>query len=354
MRRLSTGERRAWTAALATCAAGLTASGCFLTQAAIGHLDLQAQAEPIERLLRRGVVPARLGELLGQRREISAFAARHGLAATEHYQSYAELEREAAVWVVTACEPLRFRLKTWSFPLVGSFPYLGFFDPADATRYAAELADDGWDVHVRGAAAYSTLGWFSDPLLSTMLTRGPATVGDFVNTVLHESVHATLHLHDQGYFNESIALFVADGLTPLYLAERYGAGSAALRGYLAVEARRAERGATLQRTYQALAALYDAPLDDAAKRQQKTALLAALQAELGSAAPPNNAMLEGYRSYRVGQAGLARLLAACGGEHRRLLGALSTLAPSDFNAPHLAELDPLFDRLTRAGCPAAR
>src|SRR5690606_34569810 len=144
-------------------------------------------------------------------------------------------DREAATWVVSACESLSFKPKQWRFPIVGSFTYLGWFDHPSAEEYAEELRKEGWDVDVRGAAAYSTLNWFRDPVLSTMIPRGKHDVGSLVNVVLHESVHATIYLKDQAYFNESLASFVADRMTFDYLSEKYGETSEEWKAFLEVE-----------------------------------------------------------------------------------------------------------------------
>src|SRR5205814_2292022 len=98
-----------------------------------------------------------------------------------------------AVWVVSACEPLRFHSKEWGFLFVGSFPYLGWFDLENARRFRDELRAEGWDADLRGAAAYSTLGYFRDAVLSSMIPEGDEALGELVNVVLHESVHATLY-----------------------------------------------------------------------------------------------------------------------------------------------------------------
>src|SRR5206468_11910645 len=129
---------------------------------------------------------------------------------------------------VSACEKLRFQSKVWNFPFVGSFPYLGWFDLEDGRSFARELKaeDNGkWDVDLRGAAAYSTLGWFRDPVVSSMIPEGKEALGELVDVVLHESTHATYYISGQAFFNESIASFVADKLTPFYLDAKLGKGS---------------------------------------------------------------------------------------------------------------------------------
>src|SRR5690606_33885389 len=134
-----------------------------------------------------------------------------GLNRTRNYDHYADLQRPAAVWVVQAAPRLELTERAWSFPIVGTVPYLGFFDETEAQAFARELelAED-LDVDVRTAAAYSTLGWLRAPVLSTMIADGPEALGELVNIVLHESVHATVYVPGQSAFDESLASFVAD------------------------------------------------------------------------------------------------------------------------------------------------
>jgi predicted aminopeptidase len=320
----------------------------YLTQATWGQLDLMARAQPIERILARGDAPPALAELLEQVPAIKAWGSRHGLATSANYETYAQLDRDAAVWVVTACAPLAFEPESWSFPLLGSFPYLGWFDRGDALAFADDLARTGLDVHVRGASAYSTLGWFRDPVLSTMLTRGASVAGDFINTVLHESVHATVYVDGQGTFNESLALFVADRMTPVYLEE---AGErAALRHYLAEETRRERDGARVLRAYAHLDAVYATNASPLSKLIEKHRTLLALERELDARAPINNASLAGYRTYRVGQGQFAALLARCDNDWRRFLETVARVAPESFVEDQQEDLDSVLGELLGDGC----
>ncbi len=334
--------------------AALVSQGCFsagyLAQAARGELGILRAARSIPEVVAGGEVPAEVGRLLLSVRAIKAYGQAQGLEPTRNYGRYADLHRPAAVWVVQACAPLSFDVRHWSFPVVGSIPYLGFFEERAARSYAASLSPEGLDVDVRGAGAFSTLGWFRDPVLSTMLARGDAALGDLANTVLHESVHATLYVNDQSAFDESLASFVADRLTVRWLIAVLGSEAAETKGWIAAQARQRARLERLHRTYVALDSLYRSRATDAAKRAAKARILAAVQQDLGLARPLNNAALAGYETYDTGAPAFERLLAACGGSWPRFLGALRTLGESDFARPQQREFDEVIDRLARRGC----
>jgi predicted aminopeptidase len=322
----------------------------YLLQAARGQLELSLAARPLERALADPATPARTRRLLAAIPAIKAFGREHGLSPTGSYQRYAALPRPAAAWVVQACAPLSFEVRRWTFPVVGSVPYLGFFEEGAARRYGAALAaGEGLDVDVRTAEAFSTLGWFRDPVLSTMLGTGPEALGDLASLVLHESVHATVYVAGQSAFDESLASFVADRLAPAWL-ERQGPGSAEATAWSAAQAARRARLARLRRAHQELDALYRSVAPDAEKAAGKARLLSALQRDLGAVRPLNNAALAGYRAYDTGEAAFRRALDACGGSFPRLLAALGRLGPGDFARPQQEALDDVIDRAARAGC----
>jgi predicted aminopeptidase len=253
--------------------------------------------------------------------------------------------------VVQGCAPLAFDVRRWDFPIVGTVPYLGFFKEEEAHRYAAELKrDEKIDVWVRGAPAYSTLGWFNDPVLSTMLGDGPDAVGELADTILHESVHATVYVPGQSSFGESLASFVAEGLTPEWLVERFGADSGPVRAYAQSQERGARTVKELHETWAKLDALYRSKVDDATKLAEKERIFAALQRSLGAKRPLNNAAIAGFRTYSSGKEGFERLKAACG-TWDKFLAAVKTLKPRDFNAPQQENFEPVLDALSRRQCP---
>jgi len=124
------------------------------------------------------------------------------------FQSYSALDRDTLAWIVMAAKPDSFEFYTWWFPIVGSVPYKGYFSPTAANSAAKDLQDQGYETLVRGTEAFSTLGWFDDPVMTPMLKNDDHEI---VNTVLHEIFHTTIWLPNFVAFNESLANFV--GLT---------------------------------------------------------------------------------------------------------------------------------------------
>jgi predicted aminopeptidase len=319
----------------------------YLVQAGRGQLAMINHARPMAEVLHDERTPPHVRDILARIPSMKAFGERYGLKPTKNYTEYVKLDRPAASWVVSASEPLRFRSKEWSFPIVGSFPYLGWFDLDQAKRYADELRAEGWDVDLRGASAYSTLGWFRDPVLSSMIPAGDDALGEVVNVILHESVHATYYINGQAYLNESLASWVADQLTPEYLRAE---APAQLKPYLDAEAESDRRQEALFAAYGELKRLYESARPDAEKRAEKERVLTELQARLKFRRPVNNATLIQFRTYGVGRKEYAALWAACGQDWSRFWKALGRLNADSFVKPHQEDLGAVLGPLVRAGC----
>lgn len=287
------------------------------------------------------------------------FGEKRGLKPTKNYTEYVKLDRSAAVYVVSACDPLEFESKEWGFPLVGSFPYLGWFDLKSARGFAqglkGEKAPSGldWDVDLRGATAYSTLGWFRDAVLSTMISEGVDAYADMVNVVLHESVHATLYVKSQSVFNESVANFVADQLTQDYLLEKKGPGAPESEAYLKDMRDSEMRRRRFHETYVELDKLYGSPLSDEEKLSEKARILDALKQELGFKRDINNATLVQFKTYNTGEREFVALYEACGKDWKRFWKSLEELKLSKdyFKENQQEELAPVLSKLVAKGCP---
>lgn len=346
--------RLALFALLLMAAGALFSAGAFrvryLVQAARGQYAILRRARPLREAIEDGATPAATRRLLSAVRGIKDYAQEQGLRPTTSYERYVDLERPAATWIVQASAPLSFEVKRWRFPLVGGVPYLGFFDEGAASAYAASLArGSALDVDVRPASAFSTLGWFSDPVLSTMLRRGDDAMGALANVVLHESVHATVYVKDQSAFDESLASFVADRMTGPWLARALGADAPETRAWAEAQARDRALVERLHRTYAELDALYGSTASADEKAAAKGRILAAAAAELRLSRPLNNAVLAGYRTYGSGVAAFERLFAACGQSWPRMLQRVATLSARDFSRPQLEEFDAVLDRVAQ-GC----
>lgn len=147
------------------------------------------------------------------------------LKPTQNYTSYVKLDRPYVTYVVSAAYKWELKHYQWSYPIVGKMPYKGYFNEADAKSEEEELKKEDLDTYMRGVSAYSTLGWFKDPLLSSMLRYKDF---DLVNTIIHETVHATLYIKHEADFNERLANFLGNKGAEMYYLKTEGPQSATL------------------------------------------------------------------------------------------------------------------------------
>ena len=185
-------------------------SGCatisWYGQAARGQIDLMQKREHIADLLADPDTDEELRRQLTLVLEAREFAIEHlGLPDSRSYLRYADLERDAAVWNVIAAPRHQIEPRSWCYPIVGCLAYRGFFQRDQAQALADRLADEGYDVIVWPAVAYSTLGWFADPVLNTMLRWDDASLAGFI---FHELAHEQLFVQGDTTFNESYATTV--------------------------------------------------------------------------------------------------------------------------------------------------
>jgi predicted aminopeptidase len=184
----------------------LSPTGRYLVRAAVAEGSILARRRPIVAMVQDSSTSPRIAAKLRLVLAARAFAADSvGLRAKESFTTYSQLDRDTLVLVLSGAYRDRLVAKTWWFPIVGSVPYKGFFDFDLARASARALDAEGFDVYLRPSAAFSTLGWFNDPLLSTSLRADSI---DLVDTVIHELTHNTYYASGQAVFNESFANFV--------------------------------------------------------------------------------------------------------------------------------------------------
>jgi predicted aminopeptidase len=306
-------------------------TGClpirYLAQAGAGQDQIARNQLDVDMLVSGGWLTKERRALLAEVAQIKAYGEAHGLRATSNYTTYVDLHRPQVLWVTTACEPLRFHPRVQWFPIVGDVSYLGWFRREDADEFAAELRGKGWDVDVRGSAAYSTLGYFPDPILSTMFDDGKTARGELVNTILHESLHATFFVAGQSTLNESVASFVGDALAATYMRERVGPDAEETKAYFEQEASGERRTELFRTAYSALERLYASSRSREEKLAEKARILARLREEAHVQRQLTNATLVQYKTYGSGKAEMAAMLERCG-SFPRLIAELESLRPT--------------------------
>lgn len=195
---------------LCVLALGVSPMGCYISRAAYEEARILSRRQAIDRLVWQSgtgvpvdaVTRAKLRLVVAARQ----FAVDSlGLKAGRSFTTYSKLDRDTLVLVLSAAYRDRLERKTWSFPVVGRFPYKGYFDFDLAKRDAQQLRREGFDVTLGASSAFSTLGWFNDPLLSTTIATDSITLA---NTVIHELLHNTFFAKGRVPFNESFASFV--------------------------------------------------------------------------------------------------------------------------------------------------
>jgi predicted aminopeptidase len=248
----------------------------YYSQAIGGQLTLMRKARPVGDVIADRKQP----DTVRKKLEVAQAARRFSftelkLPRNRSYESYVDVGRPAVVWNVVAVPTLSVTPVQWCFPVAGCFSYRGYFSRVKAERFAAGLQKRGLDTYVAGASAYSTLGWFDDPILSTMLRRSEE---DLIATIFHELAHQKLHVAGDSAFNEAFAVTVADEGVRRWYRHR----PEVYRRYLEDQERLHAISGLLLETRGRLEALYREPVPDGEKRQRKQAILGALHADYGA------------------------------------------------------------------------
>lgn len=246
---------------LAYIAALLSCSSCsplYVIEAAYHESGILLRRQSIDKVLSSTDASDVEREKLAIVRDARTFGIGIGLKPGESFTKYSRISRETLAWVLMGSRPDAFELYTWWFPIVGSVPYKGYFSKEDAECAGKTLAFEGYETYVRGTDAFSTLGWFNDPVLSTTLRHNNIRIA---NTVLHESLHGTVWIPGQVPFNESLANFVGAEAAIEFFKSRCAVSCSAEQNKAVLDAqadkaRELELAQVINELYDALNALY--------------------------------------------------------------------------------------------------
>jgi predicted aminopeptidase len=261
------------------CSVAVMVTSCaqlgYYMQAAQGQFSLLSDAKPIDAWLNDPSTGAKLKSRLARVKEIRTFAARElGLPDNGSFKSYTDLKRPFVLWNVVATPELSLRPEQWCFPIAGCVNYRGYYNKDEALRFATDLRREGYDVQIGGVPAYSTLGWFNDPVLSTFI-QYPDT--ELARLVFHELAHQVVYVQGDSQFNESFATAVEEAGVERWI-EKHGDDNLR-QTHVAFEARKQDFLALLLRHRSMLAENYASDATKAQKRKRKAAIFRSLHEE---------------------------------------------------------------------------
>jgi predicted aminopeptidase len=319
----------------------LLLAGCanlpYYFQSVRGQLDIWARQNDVETLIANPQTAEPLRKKLRTVLTIREFASNElGLPRNSSYRRYANLERPYAVWNVFAAPEFSIQPRQWCFVFAGCVNYRGYFSKGDAEEFAAQTQSEGYDVFVGGVPAYSTLGYFPDPVLNTFVNYADPHLA---RLVFHELAHQVVYVRDDSVFNESFAVTVEQEGMRRWL-DRHGSAQDRATSALIAQ-RRTEFVSSIETYRQRLDALYRSGLEPAETRMRKAALFTELaedyrklKASWGGfagfdrwfAEKPNNALLASIAIYTRKVPAFEALLAREGGDLVRFYAAVKALA----------------------------
>jgi len=350
------GRGRKWALAICIILVVGAVTGCrtltFYCQAIGGQYELIVHRQSVEKLLADARTPARLKNQLEVLQRLRAFAEKElKLPVDGHYEKYVDVHRPFVVWNVEAAPEFSLQSKSWWYPVVGSLDYRGYFSENRANSYGAALREKGYDVFVEGVEAYSTLGWFKDPVLNTFIFQPEAGLAE---TIFHELGHQRVFARSDTDFNEAFATTGGEEGARRWLRSRHD--DAAIERYEADLRRTRQFVRLIQTTRERLEALYGDQRTEEGKlkaasqerdsspeklRREKQQILQRLQQEYAElkkewsgdssydawfARQVNNAQLNSVATYYDLVPGFEHLLKANGGDLEKFYEAAKRLS----------------------------
>ncbi len=262
-------------------------SVAYYGQAISGQMQLLILRQPISKLIEEPATSSTLRQRLQSVANMRAFASRElALPDNPSYTSYVDLKRPYVIWNVFAAPEFSLAPKQWCYPIAGCVSYRGYFSEVRARTYAAKLHRKGFDTEVAGISAYSTLGWFSDPLLNTMLSRSETQLA---GTLFHELAHQQLYAKNDTRFNESFAVTVELEGIRRWLQDQGKVNQ--FRDYLQSLKRKRQFIALVQGAHAKLEKLYVQDRSETEKRTAKAAIFQQLKTDYRQ-------LKKGWNNYR--------------------------------------------------------
>jgi predicted aminopeptidase len=320
-------------------------TGCtsisYYAQSLKGHVEIMAARQDVEELIDDPSTPEALRTRMASASAIRQFATDElALPDNNSYRSYVDVGRDAVTWAIFAAPEFSLTPRIWCFPVFGCVPYRGYFSKRTAIETAFELQRQGLDVYVTGITAYSTLGWSSDPLLSTMLSQDETYLAGLV---FHELAHQRVYVNDDSAFNEAFAVAVETTGVRKWL--RAAGDTAELRRYEADRKRKTEFLALLSRARDELTHVYGNAGTSDQKRAAKTAAIERLRMRYREMrnrrwggyrgydawfdAPINNAKLAATSVYGDRVPAFLRLFGLCSGDYPRFFASVRRVGALD-------------------------
>lgn len=199
--------------------AAVLTSGCqipYLATGAYEQIKILNSRKPIEKVIENVATSDETKKKLKFTNQVKKFAKEQGLQCKGNFNTYVQLDRPYVSYLLIASKKNELKAKTWWFPIVGSFPYKGYFSEKKALRAASDLSDN-YDTYIRGVTAYSALGWFNEPLLSSMLNLDQYELAE---TIFHECFHNSFFIKNEVELNEQYAVFFAHHFLIKFLNEK--------------------------------------------------------------------------------------------------------------------------------------
>lgn len=320
----------------------------YLQQAAAGQAEVSSKARPIPEVIADPATSADLVKRLKLALAIRAYAVTElKLPDNASFTRFSDLGRPYVLWNVVATPALSLAPLESCFPIAGCLQYRGYYAESDAAEYATALRGQGMDVFLYGVPAYSTLGWFQDPLLNTSLRYGDVQLA---RLIFHELAHQVLYVKDDSSFNEAFATAVELEGVERWLKQR--GDEASLSAYRLSEQRARDFRALMARGHDELSAVYHSQMPDAEKAKRKHAIQAALREDYLKLKQswhgytgydswfdplPNNGHFASLATYHEKVAAFRSLFAQTGGDYQAFYTRVKALAGLD-KASRLARL----------------